>query len=254
MPSSEVSTDQIEKREGKETKKGRKEKRTHTGNKLVGQVVIPGDVVASVETKQLTVGPGLRQCGELIVAEKAGILRGSKTMYYIDSSQRRYLPVKDDRVIGAVLNNGRDAFQVDIRSAQLASLPYLSFEGVTKKNRPDFKTGDLVYTRVLVANKDMEPELSCVNGQEKADGMGILTGGFSFQTSLGLCHRLLRPKCTLVTALGEHFPYEMTVGLNGIVWVKAETLEQTIIAANATINSEFLNEAEIKAMVKKLCQ
>eukprot|EP01134_Creolimax_fragrantissima_P004017 CFRG4017T1 len=235
--------------------KEKKQKKKKNDNPLIGQVVVPGDVVVSISEKETVVGPGLRQVGENIVADKAGVLRWmSPNAYWLDSSQRRYVPVKDDRVIGIVCDRMGDGFKIDVGASQFAALPYLSFENVTKKNRPDYKVGDLVYARLVVANKNMEPELSCVNAQEKANGMGGLVGGFSFHCSSGLCHRLLKTKCTVADVLGEKFPYEMTVGMNGIVWVKADSLDHTMIVANALVNSEFLHEAEIKSMVKKLSQ
>jgi exosome complex component RRP40 len=44
-----------------------------------------------------------------------------------------------------------------------------------------FQVGNLVYARVTVANKDMEPELACVSTQGKAEGFGPLIGGYMFK-------------------------------------------------------------------------
>lgn len=50
--------------------------------------------------------------------------------------------------------------------------------------------GTLVYARVTLANKDMEPELDCVNPTTgKADGFGELKDGFVIKSSLGLARR-----------------------------------------------------------------
>jgi exosome complex component RRP40 len=38
----------------------------------------------------------------------------------------------------------------------------LAFEGATRRNHPKVQVGDLVYGRLVVANPDMEPEMSCV--------------------------------------------------------------------------------------------
>lgn len=44
----------------------------------------------------------------------------------------------------------------------------------------------LVYARVVVAHKDMEPELACMSASNKADGFGELRDGYVFECSLGL--------------------------------------------------------------------
>ncbi len=50
--------------------------------------------------------------------------------------------------------------------------------------------GALVYARVSVANKDMEPELDCIHPSTgKSDGFGELKEGFMFKCSLGLARR-----------------------------------------------------------------
>jgi len=47
--------------------------------------------------------------------------------------------VKEERVIGIVTNRGSDSYKVDIGGAMPASLPSLSFEGATKKNKPNIQ-------------------------------------------------------------------------------------------------------------------
>lgn len=93
---------------------------------------------------------------------------------------------------------------MDIGSAHPASLDGLAFEGATKRNRPNLKVrvidflvadvanaenmvqvGSLLYARVSLAHKDMEPELECFDAQtRKAGGFGELKGGFLAQCSL----------------------------------------------------------------------
>ncbi len=74
----------------------------------------------------------------------------------------------------------------------------LAFDGATKRNRPALKVGSLVYARVSVANKFMDPELSCtMDHGPKKDWMtgesvyGELKSGFVFKANLALCRRYL---------------------------------------------------------------
>ena len=52
-----------------------------------------------------------------------------------------------------------------------------------------WQIGDLVYARLCVANKDMEPELDCTDGSGRSSGLGPLSGGFVFTCSLGLTRK-----------------------------------------------------------------
>ena len=65
----------------------------------------------------------------------------------------QYISVVEDEVIGVVVARGADSYRVDIGSSRDALLPFLAFEGATKRNRPNLAVGTLVYARVQMANK-----------------------------------------------------------------------------------------------------
>ena len=51
----------------------------------------------------------------------------------------QYVATKADFMIGVCTSRQMDNFRVDIGSSSPATISYLSFEGATKKNRPDVK-------------------------------------------------------------------------------------------------------------------
>ena len=61
-------------------------------------------------------------------------------------------------------------FVVDINGPFPALLPQLSFEGATKRNRPNIKAGDVVYARVATTCRDMDPILTCVDAAGETIG------------------------------------------------------------------------------------
>ncbi|KAG0175329.1 exosome non-catalytic core subunit rrp40 [Apophysomyces sp. BC1034] len=218
------------------------------------RVVLPGDVIP-VNDEALILGPGLRQDGENVVATKAGLLRHIETgnRWWIESNQRRYIAAPGESVLGTVTARLGEYYRVDIGTAHSAILPALAFEGATKRNRPNLTLRSLVYCRVAMANRDMEAELECVNpATGKADGFGELQAGYVFKCSLGLCRKLLDPSTPILSLLGEQFPYEMAVGMNGRVWVNSNNHKDTILISNAIQNSEYLSEDECRTMVESL--
>jgi len=219
----------------------------------IDKVVFPGDVVGSVTDLKIRLGPGLMQNQESIVATKCGILRNPQIKYYwIENNQKRYVPAMEDMVIGIVRERYAEGFKVDVGSAFPASLPALSFEGATKKNRPNLQVGSIVYARVVLANKDMEPEIACISARNKAEGYGELLDGFVFKCSIGLTYKLLEDDCPILKHLGKVIPYEIAVGMNGRVWTHSNSKKHTILISNAILNSEFLQSNQIFAMVSKL--
>ncbi|KAH0623427.1 hypothetical protein JD844_006175 [Phrynosoma platyrhinos] len=241
----------------------------------VGQVVLPGEALLlpghgeaegerlrlatnGPQKGRLVCGPGLRRGGEGLLVTKCGVLRfrggsGSGGVYWVDSQQRRYVPVKGDHVIGIVTAKAGDIFKVDVGGSEQASLSYLAFEGATKRNRPNVQVGDLIYGQFIVANKDMEPEMVCIDSSGRANGMGVIgQDGFLFKVSLGLIRKLLAPDCEIIQDLGQLYPFELVLGMNGRIWVKAKTIQQTLIVANVLEACEHMTAEQRKQAIAKL--
>eukprot|EP00019_Armaparvus_languidus_P001679 CAMPEP_0168605084 /NCGR_PEP_ID=MMETSP0420-20121227/15722_1 /TAXON_ID=498008 /ORGANISM="Pessonella sp." /LENGTH=162 /DNA_ID=CAMNT_0008644405 /DNA_START=164 /DNA_END=652 /DNA_ORIENTATION=+ len=155
-------------------------------------------------------------------------------------------------VVGVVLDRHGEAYKVDVGSAATASLPILGFEGASKKNRPMLKRGDLVYARVVIANKDMDPELLCYSSRNKSDGFGPLTDGYMLKCSIRLANLLLQKECYIFQRLSGHFPFDVAIGHNGRVHIKTTKISQTIIVAQAILNSEYLSKTQQDKMVAML--
>lgn len=204
-------------------------------------IVLPGEQVPAQHVN-LKLGPGLLQQSGYngpaletsVVATKPGVLHHSanRSRWWVEGNSRRYVPAPQEAVIGVVTQRLGEGHRVDIGSAHQASLDALAFEGATKRNRPNLKVGSLVYARVSLAHKDMEPELECFDAQtRKSEGFGELKGGFVVRCSLQLCRQLLDPQHFLLPLLGARFPLESAVGMNGRVWISTKETKHTIAIA-----------------------
>ncbi|XP_011931279.1 PREDICTED: exosome complex component RRP40 isoform X2 [Cercocebus atys] len=166
-----------------------------------------------------------------------------------------YVPVKGDHVIGIVTAKSGDIFKVDVGGSEPASLSYLSFEGATKRNRPNVQVGDLIYGQFVVANKDMEPEMVCIDSCGRANGMGVIgQDGLLFKVTLGLIRKLLAPDCEIIQEVGKLYPLEIVFGMNGRIWVKAKTIQQTLILANILEACEHMTSDQRKQIFSRLAE
>ncbi|XP_077389023.1 exosome complex component RRP40 [Festucalex cinctus] len=236
----------------------------------VGSVLLPGDEFcldtdASADTISLAgpskadkvvCGPGLRRSGDRLLVYKSGLLRHKEpNMFWMDAQHKRYVPAKGETVIGIVTSKSGDVFKVDIGGSEQASLSYLAFEGATKRNRPNVQVGDLLFAQLIVANKDMEAELVCVDSAGRANGMGVFgAGGLLFRVSLGLVRRLLSPQSDLRSELDQLFPCELVVGMNGRVWVKSSSVRRMLIVANLLESCENMTPAQRQQLFTKLAR
>lgn len=151
----------------------------------------------------------------------------------------QYIPAVGDLVVGTVQRTAAELYYVLLADYSTpAMLPQLSFEGASKKTRPQLAAGALVYARVTLANKHMDPELECVyQSTGKSDGLGPLVGGMLFDISLGMSRRLLMPKTTDLVVLEElgatGAAFETAVGRNGKIWVNSESTKVIIAVGRA---------------------
>ncbi|XP_025214943.1 exosome complex component RRP40 isoform X1 [Theropithecus gelada] len=257
--------------------------RARAARTVLGQVVLPGEELLLPEQEdaegpggagerplslnagarsrvRVVCGPGLRRCGDRLLVTKCGRLRHKEPgsgggVYWVDSQQKRYVPVKGDHVIGIVTAKSGDIFKVDVGGSEPASLSYLSFEGATKRNRPNVQVGDLIYGQFVVANKDMEPEMVCIDSCGRANGMGVIgQDGLLFKVTLGLIRKLLAPDCEIIQEVGKLYPLEIVFGMNGRIWVKAKTIQQTLILANILEACEHMTSDQRKQIFSRLAE
>lgn len=214
----------------------------------MSSVVLPGEHVPAHHVN-LRLGPGLLQhtvspsfenssSSQPVVATRAGSLHHSanKSKWWVEGNSRRYVPSPQEAIIGVVTGRSGEGWRVDIGSAHPASLDGLAFEGATKRNKPNLKVGSVLYARVSLAHKDMEPELECFDAQtRKAEGFGELKGGFVTSCSLQMSRLLLDPKHFLLPLLGSRCSLEVAVGVNGKVWVNTSSIRQTITVARCIV-------------------
>ncbi|KAK3114781.1 exosome non-catalytic core subunit rrp40 [Teratosphaeriaceae sp. CCFEE 6253] len=210
-------------------------------------VLLPGDsippaLLPTPKKGQLTLGPSLYHTPpSTISATTAGTLATDprKAALWLEHTAGRYLPTVNDLVIAQIHHSSTDAFHCSLTPhTPFALLGQLAFEGVSKKTRPQLKSGDVVYARVSKVAKWEDVEIECVNSQTgKGEGMGPLKGGMVFEVSPAFARRLMmgtdregRSKGGVVVLeeVGEKVKFEVAVGRNGRVWVDSGSVRETV--------------------------
>lgn len=222
--------------------------------------MLPGDQVLQYDPEdsrdRVYVGPGLRWENNIIRATKPGLLKkSSRKIYYVDTHQRRYIPQKREFVIGIVLKQKGDNYAIDIGGSEQATISFLSFENASKKTRKIMKPGDLLYGRVLAANKDMEPELVCIDTYDRAMGMGTLPeGGIMFNVPLNIARLIVNPDNPFLLTIAKKIIYTIVVGFNGRVWVKAKKQKEMIAIMNCIMMLDVMTLEEANSNVFRLIE
>lgn len=230
---------------------------------LPGQELTPDQLPSTNTTRTLTLGPGLRHIPPVsIVATQAGELctDSKKNAVWIENLGGRYLPHVGDLVVAFVHHSSVDTYHCSLTShTPYALLGQLSFEGATKKTRPQLNTGALVYGRVSKADKWSDVELECVNPSTgKSDGLGPLKGGMLFEVSPAFARRLMmgggKGGVVLLEEIGEKVRFEVAVGRNGRVWVDSSSIAETVAIGRCLTETDEkdLDVSAQKKLVNKM--
>ncbi|KAH6888122.1 hypothetical protein B0T10DRAFT_68634 [Thelonectria olida] len=228
--------------------------------------VLPGDhidpsLIPSHPKKPLRLGPGLRHVPPNdLVPTLAGrlVTEAQKNAIRVENAHGRYQPRAGELVIGVIHHSAAEVYYVTLSDYTTpALLPQLSFEGATKKTRPQLNAGALVYGRVTMANKHMDPELECVSSSTgKSEGLGPLAGGMLFSISLGMARRLMMPKSVtegkvvVLEELGKAgLQFETATGRNGKLWVDSDS-SKAIIAVGRAVQETDEKRLSVEDQVK----
>jgi exosome complex component RRP40 len=232
----------------------------------IGSAAFPGDYLCKLGAldNSITLGPGVVRDGGHLYVSVVGIVRWepSSRRLWIEGEPRRYVPATGDHVIGVIADKNAEEYRLQIGAAANASLPVLGFDGATKRNRPHLDVGALVYARVTLAHRDMEPEVTCAAppGVGAKDWVtnesvfGELKGGHLFNCPQPLCRRLMSDDCLVLDALGGLAPFELAVGINGRVWISSSAAAMVVLSQMAILQSQGVPEEEHAALVESLSE
>jgi exosome complex component RRP40 len=60
--------------------------------------------------------------------------------------------------------------------------------------------------------------------------------------------------CPVLASLSSAFPFEVAVGMNGVVWVNSGSVKHTIVISNAITAAEFQPDSAVPAIVRRLLE
>ncbi|KAL7676388.1 hypothetical protein ACOME3_002642 [Neoechinorhynchus agilis] len=215
-----------------------------------GEIVLHGcEFKISPKLKSIEfplVGNGLRRlstdtfksliCGRVIFEyNKNGHVNG----VHLNTLPKLYTPVPRDYVVGVIANRSSEVYKVSINACEYALLPRLSFERATHRNKPELSPGDLVFCRVRKSAESGPAELTCVERDGTANGMGPLhEHGILIRMSPMSALSLIKQDARSLFLLAKEIKYEIIVGFNGYIYVSAED-EETIIAIVRWMKKQF---------------
>jgi exosome complex component RRP40 len=223
----------------------------------IDEFVLPGDTIALSSlpspldsSSSVTLGPGLhydKDTGAFTSHACGHIREPSPLTYYVDGHRPGASSLSTgDLVLGIVVRRQLESLLVDIGYNELASLSLYDFEGSTKRTKPNVDRGDVIYGRLKI-DGECQPQITCVTDDGRADGMGVLhENGYLFDIPIDFANDLI-DRDNLLRELGNEIPYEIAIGANGRVWVKATTT-RTMIALRKVLLERAKNKIDVNEL------
>ena len=223
----------------------------------IDEFVLPGDTIALSSlpspldsASSITLGPGLHYDKDTsaFTSHSCGHIREPSSLtYYVDGHRPAASSLSSgDHVLGIVVRRQLESLLVDIGYNELASLSLYDFEGSTKRTKPNVDRGDVIYGQLKI-DGECQPQITCINEDGKADGMGVLhENGYIFDIPIEIANNLIDHD-NLLKELGNDIPFEIAIGANGRVWVKAATT-RTMIALRKVLLERAKNKMNIEQL------
>jgi exosome complex component RRP4 len=211
------------------------------------QVVIPGDVLA--EGMDFLPGKGAFREGENIISSRVGLLNVNGRILNVIPLSGRYVPRRDDTVIGFISDMSYSSWFVNIGYAYEASLSMkdatADFIERGSSLSDYFAVGDIILTKVSNVTKEGNIDLTM-----KAPGLRKLNGGKVIEITSSKIPRVVGKQGSMISMIKEKTGCNIFAGQNGRIWIRGPSPEAEKLATEAILLIE--EKAHVSGLTEKV--
>lgn len=182
------------------------------------KIVLPGELVQ--KGIDYLAGQGTYRDGDEIRSKYLGILRKQDYSVRVIPLSGKYVPEIGDFVIGEIEYVSFMNWKVHISSAYKATLPVSMVDKYIEKGDDlsnHYKRGDLIFLKIDSISRDMDITLSMKDRNTRK-----LFGGRIISITPAKVPRVIGKKGTMVSIIKNKTGCSITVGQNGLIWIKGE--------------------------------
>lgn len=205
------------------------------------QIVLPGQLLAEGKDVEVKAQHTIYRIGDKYYSSVIGLtdVQNGKRLSVI-ALEGFYFPKIDDIVVGMIIDTGLTSWTVDIRSPYLAILhasDVLSkpFNPLKDNLRKHLDIGDLVLAKIIQFDRTRSPVLTV-----KGKGLGKITKGVIVEIIPSRVPRVIGRKGSMINMVKDETKCQITIGLNGRIWIigPTPTHEEVAILAIKKIERE----------------
>lgn len=196
-------------------------------NETKRQVVIPGEVI--IKGVDFLPGEGTEKRGEEIVALKFGLAEESNKLIKLIPLSGIYNPRRGNIVIGKIEHISFNGWGLDILTPESSFLSLAEFPKYINQDELEeaMSIGDMVVAKIFRINK------RGIDLSLKSRGLGKIEEGIIVRINPNKVPRIIGKEGSMVKLIRDETGCNLTVGQNGIIWIKGNKVEDELFAKKA---------------------
>ncbi|PIN89805.1 RNA-binding protein [Candidatus Pacearchaeota archaeon CG10_big_fil_rev_8_21_14_0_10_35_13] len=196
-------------------------------NEQIKPVAIPGEIIKT--GKEYLPGEWTMRIGDNIIATKYGIIDESGKFLRVIPVSGIYTPRRSDLIVGRITDITFNGWVVDVDAPYSAFLPLAEYpKFISSEELAEYlDIGDLILCQVN-KNKRKGVDLTI-----KGRGLGKLDDGMIIKINPNKVPRVIGKEGSMVSLIKNYTNCEITVGQNGIIWIKGKELKDELSTKKA---------------------
>ncbi|MBW2980589.1 exosome complex protein Rrp4 [Candidatus Woesearchaeota archaeon] len=218
------------------------------GNIIVKEksIVVPGEPLA--EGMDYLPGTGTYREGEKILAGKLGLVYLDGRTIKLITLAGRYMPKRNDTIIGKVTDVLMSGWRIDINSPYTAMLSMKDATSDYIAKGADltkyFALGEYLVTTIVNVTSQKLVDVSM-----KGPGLRKLRGGRILEVNTNKVPRIIGKQGSMVTMIKDATGCKISVGQNGLIWIDGEP-KMELIAVNTI--KKIAEESHLSGLTDKI--
>ena len=203
------------------------ESTSDSGENIKRNIVVPGEIIASGE--DYLPGEGVRREGEDVVSNRFGLAEVMGRVVKVIPLSGAFVPRRGNAVLGRVTDVMHNGWLIDIDAAGNAFLPVAESPRFIRVEEMDqfLAIGDVLAAKIWsIKGKGID---LTINGK----GLGKLEDGFIFRINPSRVPRIIGREGSMINLIKDNTKSQITVGQNGWIWVRGETVDDALRARKA---------------------
>jgi exosome complex component RRP4 len=188
------------------------------------QIVIPGENIVSGDN--FLPGEGAYRDGNDVVAKRYGIVNISDNYVRVVPLSGVYFPRRNNVIIGTISGITMNGWLIDFGGSQNAFLSLNEVPRYINKNelKEFLDFGDSVIVKIW------DTQSRGIDTSMKQRGLGKIEGGMLMNVNPNKVPRIIGKEGSMVKIIRNATDCNLTVGQNGVVWIKSNKIENEILA------------------------